>query len=96
MVVSSDPTVVVEVVLTVPSSDLLVVEVALLEGEGEEGVVVFGVREYTEDTRRRSMIPEAAWIMEIIQREARQLAAAADDDDGDDDGGVAAADVAAA
>lgn len=36
MVTSSDLTG-VEVVLTVPSSDLLVVEVALLEGEGEEG-----------------------------------------------------------
>ncbi len=62
--------------------------------EEEAGVVVFGVREYTEDTRGRYRIPEAAWIMEFIRREARELAAATAAADDDDE--VAAADVAAA
>ncbi|KAK4153460.1 hypothetical protein C8A00DRAFT_15315 [Chaetomidium leptoderma] len=66
------------------------------EEEEEEGVVVFGVREYTEDTRGRYRIPEAAWIMELVQREARELAAAAAAAAAADDDDVAAADVAAA
>jgi hypothetical protein len=47
----------------------------MVEEEEEGGAVVFEVKEYMEDSRGRYTIPEAAWIMELVQREARNLAA---------------------
>ncbi|KAK4247429.1 hypothetical protein C7999DRAFT_14521 [Corynascus novoguineensis] len=47
----------------------------IVEEEEEGRAVVFEVKEYTEDSRGRYTIPEAAWLMELSQREARNLAA---------------------
>ncbi len=44
------------------------------EKKEEEGAVVFEVKEYTEDSWGRYTIPEAAWLMELAQREAHNLA----------------------
>ncbi len=39
------------------------------------GAVVFKVKEHTEDSRGRYTNPEVAWLIELVQREARNLAA---------------------
>lgn len=50
-----------------------VLKFEMVEEEEEGGAVVFEVKEYMETSRGRYTIPEAAWIAELVQREARTV-----------------------